>query len=174
MDENSGLKAHRTLAPANARYARRQMMWGGKVRRERFPTAKTTEIAVMAGQKILFSGWDAIRACSVWGKGLVIKINNGDTIKAKIHAEIGTIAHLSIIGVGDLGRLDSKECIEALDSGVCVGCPPSAHYVGVEGPQNISLLFAIEQTCRGASPMDTECHRQDGDGQLSLPLLRDA
>ena len=31
------------------------------------------------------------------------KINNGNTIKAKTHAEIGTIAHLSIIGVEDLG-----------------------------------------------------------------------
>ena len=58
MNESSGLKAHRTLAPANARYARRQMMWGGQVRlprRERFRTAKTTEIAAMAGQKILAS-----------------------------------------------------------------------------------------------------------------------
>src|SRR6516162_1683763 len=47
MNENSGLKAHRTLAPANARYASKQMMGGGKVslpRRERFCTAKTTEI----------------------------------------------------------------------------------------------------------------------------------
>jgi hypothetical protein len=73
------------------------MIWGGKVRRERFCTAKPTEIAAMMGQKILFSGRDSI-------SGEVKEINNkGDTIKAKTHAEIGTIAHLSIIGVEDLG-----------------------------------------------------------------------
>jgi hypothetical protein len=32
------------------------------------------------------------------------KMNKGKAIKAKIQAEIGTIAHLSIIGVGILGR----------------------------------------------------------------------
>ena len=30
MVETLGLKDHRTLAPANARYTRKQMMWGGK------------------------------------------------------------------------------------------------------------------------------------------------
>src|SRR6516162_4811323 len=55
VKENSGLKAHRMLAPANIRYARRQMMWGGKVSLERFRKAKTREIAASAGQKILFS-----------------------------------------------------------------------------------------------------------------------
>jgi hypothetical protein len=100
MNERSRLKAHRTLAPANVRYASRQMMLGGQVRRERFCTANTTEIAAMAGQKILVSG----RAASVWGSGELRKINNGDTIKAKTHAEIGTIANLSIIGVEKLGR----------------------------------------------------------------------
>ena len=54
----------------------------------------------MAGQKILVSG----RAASVWGSGELRKINNGATIKAKTHAEIGTIANLSIIGVENLGR----------------------------------------------------------------------
>jgi hypothetical protein len=57
VNELSGLKAHKTLAPANIRYARRQMMWGGKIgllKRERFRTANTTEIAAIAGQKILF------------------------------------------------------------------------------------------------------------------------
>ena len=76
-------------------------MWGGKVRRERFRTAKTTEIAAMAGQKILGSGRGSIMLCSV--RPPVTKIINGITIKAKTHAEIGTIAHLSIIGAEDLG-----------------------------------------------------------------------
>jgi hypothetical protein len=43
------------------------------------------------------------------------KINNGATIKAKTHAEIGTIAHLSIIGVENLGRFNLEKCIEAFD-----------------------------------------------------------
>jgi len=103
MNESSGLKAHMTLAPARARYARRQMMWGGIVRRERFRTAKTTEIAAMAGQKILGSGRGSIMLCSVWAGSPVTKNINGITIKAKTHAEIGTIAHLSIIGAEDLG-----------------------------------------------------------------------
>src|ERR1700692_1245780 len=58
INELSGLKAHRALAPANARHAKRQRMWGGQIslpKRERFRTAKMTEIAVMAGQKILAS-----------------------------------------------------------------------------------------------------------------------
>jgi hypothetical protein len=55
MAENSGLKAHRTLAPASARYAKRQMMWGGRVSLDQFRMTKTTEIAARAGQKILFS-----------------------------------------------------------------------------------------------------------------------
>jgi hypothetical protein len=114
MNESSGLKAHRTLAPANARYARRQMMWGGKVRRDRFCTAKETAIAAMAGQKILFSG----RGMALWSvsvPGETIKMNKGETIKAKTHAEIETIAYLSIMGVEGLGWPDSKECIGALD-----------------------------------------------------------
>jgi hypothetical protein len=81
MNESSGLKAHRTLAPANARYARKQMMCGGKVtlpRRERFRTAKTTEITAIAGQKILFSGRVSMRLCS----DVAGKVNNGDTIEA--------------------------------------------------------------------------------------------
>lgn len=56
INEVSGLKAHRTLAPANATHAKRQRMWGGQVslpKRERFCMAKMTEIAEMAGQKIL-------------------------------------------------------------------------------------------------------------------------
>jgi hypothetical protein len=57
------------------------------------------EIAAMAGQKILFSG----RASRTSVGEEVKRINKGDTIKAKTHAEIGTIAHLSIIGLEDLG-----------------------------------------------------------------------
>src|SRR5580693_1214635 len=85
MNESSGLKAHRTLAPANARYARRQMMWGGKVsltRRERFCAARTTEIATSAGQKILFSGRGVIKLCRLdmpaVGLGMTTA-NSGDT-----------------------------------------------------------------------------------------------
>jgi hypothetical protein len=44
----------------------------------------------------------------------VRKINNGDTIKAKTHAEIERIANLSIIGVENLGRANPEERIEAL------------------------------------------------------------
>ena len=84
-------------------------MWGAKVRRERFRAAKTTEIAAMAGQKILFSGRGSSMSCSALRGGEVKTINNGATIKAKTHAEIGTIAHWSIIGVEDLGRPNSKE-----------------------------------------------------------------
>src|SRR5262249_32599510 len=40
MNERSGLKAHRTLAPASARYAKRQMMWGGKVSLDQFRMTK--------------------------------------------------------------------------------------------------------------------------------------
>jgi hypothetical protein len=88
MNESSGLKAHRTLAPANARYTRRQMMWGGQAKlakRERFRTAKRTEIAARAGQKILFSGWVCIisgRALAIENPGPLKKSNNGDTIEA--------------------------------------------------------------------------------------------
>src|SRR6516165_3105998 len=105
MSERSGLKAHRTLAPANARYAKRQMRWGGKVdlpRRERFCAANATVIAVMAGQKILFSGRASIMLCSVWTSGEVTRINNGDNISAKRHTAIGMIAHLSIVGEKNL------------------------------------------------------------------------
>jgi hypothetical protein len=56
---------------------------------------KATEIATMAGQKIRVSG----RASNPWTAGMLRKINNGDTIKAKTHAEIGTIAYLSIIAL---------------------------------------------------------------------------
>jgi hypothetical protein len=85
------------------------MMWGGKVTRKRFRAAKTTEIAAIAGQKIL--GAMALSSMSVPGED--IKMNKGDTIRAKTHAEIGTIVHLSIIGAEGTGRLNSKECIEA-------------------------------------------------------------
>jgi hypothetical protein len=69
----------------------------------------------MAGQKILFSGRASIMLCCVQTSGAVRKINKGDTIKAKMHAEIATIAHLSSIGVENLGRPNSQECIKDLD-----------------------------------------------------------
>jgi hypothetical protein len=129
-------------------------MWGGKAslpKRERFRTAKTTEIAAMVGQKILFSGRGSNILCSVSAEPAVTKSNNGYTIKAKTHAKIGTIAHLSIIGVEDLPRPNSKECFEALGIlapyGVRVGCPLALNTMGQKGHAN--LLFAIEQTYRG-------------------------
>ncbi len=60
-------------------------MWGGQVslpKRERFSTAKMTEIAAMAGQKILFSGRVSIMLSSVGAEPEVTKINNGNTIEA--------------------------------------------------------------------------------------------
>ena len=73
------------------------------------------------------------------------KSNKGDTIKAKTHAEIGTIAHLSIIGVEDLGRPNSKECIEALDILALYWCrlPSSAQNVGAVVPINSRIDVMI-------------------------------
>jgi hypothetical protein len=96
------------------------MMWGGKVSLERFRTAKTTEIAAIEGQKILFSGRLSIKV-----EGPEAKSNNGDTIAAKAHAEIGTIAHVSIIEVEDLTRPNPKECI-----GARVGCRLALNTLG--------------------------------------------
>jgi hypothetical protein len=103
-------------------------MWGGKATRQRFRAAKRTEIAVTAGQKILFSRRGmALCTTSVAGEA---KMNKGETIRAKIHAEIGTIVHVSMIGDGGTGRdrencaalkigvvvrPNSKKCIEPLD-----------------------------------------------------------
>src|SRR5262249_41741338 len=119
VNESSGLKAHETLAPANARYAMRQMMLGGQVsvrKREKFCTVRTTQIAVTAGQKILFSIRDALRPCwSVWSSSEVRATNNGDTTKAKTHPEIATTTHVSNVTVVDLALSGSKECIGPLD-----------------------------------------------------------
>jgi hypothetical protein len=126
-------------------------MWGGKVTRKRFRAAKRTEIAVIAGQKIL----GAMALCSASPPGEAIKIVKGETIRAKTHAEIGTTAHLSIIGdegtgrdrddcaavkIGVVAGPNSKECIEPLDIlafywrppciGIRPGCPLTAQYVG--------------------------------------------
>jgi hypothetical protein len=97
-------------------------MWGGHLtRRERFRTAKTTEIAARIGKKNLFSGRSVIRCCTrstcelAAGRLRSGKFNNGDTISAKATAKIGTIVHPSIIRPEDLGRPDLKECIEAVD-----------------------------------------------------------
>src|SRR5260370_40539283 len=96
MNETPGLKDHRALAPAKARYTRRQIMWEGKGlrRRVRCCTAKTTEIAAITGQNILVS-----RRISVVGSWKIV-YSNGETIVAKTHAKIGTIANLSIIALG--------------------------------------------------------------------------
>ena len=58
-------------------------MWGGKVscKRERFRTAKTTEIAAIAGQKILFSQRGSMMLCSEVARRKS-KSNKGDTIEA--------------------------------------------------------------------------------------------
>jgi hypothetical protein len=81
-------------------------MWGGQVRRERFCTAKTTEIAASAGQKILFSGRGVVSRfwTSAADKPLVAapaleNAHNGPTIVVKTHAKIGPITHLSMIRV---------------------------------------------------------------------------
>jgi hypothetical protein len=66
------------------------------------------EIAVIAGQKIRFSG----RASNAWKSECVAKITNGDTIKAKTHAKIGTIADLSIVEVKDLCWSNLRKCID--------------------------------------------------------------
>src|SRR5579884_1405565 len=92
-------------------------MLGGQVslaRRELFCMANRMEIAAMAGQNILLSrlALPLSIACSSVG---LKKSNNGDTIKAKTHAKIGTIAYLSSIGAGDPGRANSYECIDVLD-----------------------------------------------------------
>ena len=80
MKESSGFTDYRTLAPASARYAKRQIMWGGNVRRERFRNTKTMEIAVTTGQKILLSGRDSKRQSL--SAGLQVARINGDTIEA--------------------------------------------------------------------------------------------
>jgi hypothetical protein len=53
------------------------------------------EIAAMAGQKILFSGRASAALSIAWDSEGLKKINNGNTIRAKTHAKIGTIAYLS-------------------------------------------------------------------------------
>ena len=59
--------------------------------------------------------------CRVWvGEAKVI---NGPTIAAQAHTKIGMISHLSIIGVEDLARPNSKEYIEALDILALYWCP---------------------------------------------------
>src|SRR5690349_9837531 len=66
LNESSGLKAHRTLAPANARYPKRHLMLGGKVSLDQFPATRTSEIAANAGQKILFSRRGAMTISSAF------------------------------------------------------------------------------------------------------------
>jgi hypothetical protein len=100
MAETLGFKDHRTLAPANARYTSKQMMWEGKGlrRRELYCTAKTTEIAAITGQNILVS-----KRVSVVEMPRTV-YTNGEIIVAKTQANIGTIAHESIIRVENFRR----------------------------------------------------------------------
>src|SRR5260370_40801348 len=88
-------------------------MWGGRLsrwRREGVCTSNNTESAARRGQKSLCSrGW-----CNMCRLGAT-KSNKGAMIKAKTHAAIGTIAYLSSIGVENLRRFNSYECIGALD-----------------------------------------------------------
>ena len=92
-NEMLGLKDHRTLAPAKARYARRQMRWEGKGlgSRERCCRALTMEIAAITGQNILVS-----KRVSYSGR-LKIVYSNGEIIVTKIQTRIGMTANLSII-----------------------------------------------------------------------------
>lgn len=92
-NETLGLKDQRTLAPAKAEYARRQMRWEGKGlgSRERYCTALKMEIVAITGQNSLVS-----KRVS-YGARLKIVYSNGETIVAKIHTKIGTIANLSIV-----------------------------------------------------------------------------
>src|SRR5262249_26297074 len=106
MNESSGFKAHSVLAPANARNVRRQVIWGDKISlpmRERFRMTKTTELAAIAGQKILFASWPSITLCCMLCSvaGGETKTINGINIGAETNAKIGRNDHLSIIAVGD-------------------------------------------------------------------------
>jgi hypothetical protein len=92
------------------------MIWGGNVcrtTRERLCVSNATEIAHSKGQKTLFSGRSCNMLCRVWASGVVRKINNGDTIRAKLHARIGTIVHLSMPELEGLDRLISYEYTQA-------------------------------------------------------------
>src|SRR5262249_9842951 len=117
MNESSGLKAQMALAPASARYKRKQTMWGGTVssrNRDRLRTARMTEIRAMAGQKILFSGRLSMMLFTVLTAGDVTKISSGETIKANTHAEIGTTVHASMTEAGGF-RPRSRERIGGFD-----------------------------------------------------------
>src|ERR1044072_4315237 len=112
MNASSGLKAHKTLAPANGRYAKRQTMCGGNVRRERLRSARMTEIAASKGQTILFSGRGSNR--QTVSVGLQPTIINGDTIVAKTQARIGRIEYRSKIRVAGRAGPRPAECIETV------------------------------------------------------------
>jgi hypothetical protein len=85
------------------------MMWGGHInllKRARFWTANRTEIAAMAGQKTLGSIRGAIMLGG-FSPPVAQYCNKGSTINAKAIAANATIAHASIVGVGNLGRPNS-------------------------------------------------------------------
>jgi hypothetical protein len=90
--------------------------------------------------------------CSVWAVPESRKINNGETINEKMHADIVTIAHLSIVEVEDLARFNSVGYIERFNI---------SHSIGVRFSASIpsharSLVIAIEQFFkRGAALKST-------------------
>ena len=55
MDENSGLKAHETLAPAYNNHENRQIICGGQGSLDQFRMAKIIETPVIEAMKILCS-----------------------------------------------------------------------------------------------------------------------
>jgi hypothetical protein len=115
LEEKSGLKAHRALVPASARYAKRHLIWGGKVSLDQFRIIRTRVIAAKVGQKILFSGRGAIMLCSLPATdapapgpvrgSLSAYLSSGDAISTKTHAKTGTVAHISNIEAEDPRRL---------------------------------------------------------------------
>src|SRR5207253_1553600 len=92
-----------TLAPANARYARIEVILAGRERlatRERSCTAKPTEIAAIAGQNTLVS-----HRVSFSAKPRTV-YPSGEIVVANRHTKIGTIVHPSINALG-VGPLDA-------------------------------------------------------------------
>ena len=118
--------------------------------------------------------------CSASPPGEAIKTVKGETIRAKTHAEIGTTAHLSIIGDEGTGcdrdnceavkngvmvRPNSNECIKPLDIlalpsaldvsiGVRPGCPLIAQYIGpaVSINSRINVMILQSQLTTASNP----------------------
>jgi hypothetical protein len=83
MNDNSGEKAHRTLTPANTRYARRQRIGRGEntlLRKPGVCIARMIAIRATTGQNNLFSLRVSMMPCSALGVK-VKKSNIGETTK---------------------------------------------------------------------------------------------